>query len=675
MFDSQQSFGGEMILTKEQIGKLEQAHKQRIDMVQSKLLKEIDRRRKVAKDMNDLFEEAGLFSGGSLNAEQLCRSIKIQKTVHNINPIILPKFVGNFNYNRYFKGFKGSVEDFKNEHPELQGPGETGLGYPGVDLKAFSVSLRKLLTSEGNDFALSAEEVLSFDGVGPAIFSGYLYLFDSDRFPLVNNASIGGIEKLISITIGKKKKAAEQGKEKLGITGTTKGRLTTYISWFYFLSEIKEQLEIESFHELDWFIYNIDKTYWQIAPGEKARLWDDLLANSIAAVGYSRMNFDLESKSEEELLKVYKEKHPTFSEHKIKIQFKQLWNFLNLMPGDKIVTNKGKQFLLAIGEVKGTYKFRPEREEYKHTIDVNYLKVSDQEIQIPENLKGKFGRTILPLKKSHFDTMEALFPNGKPTESSEWIFQGNPKYFDIEESLKSLKTLTWGISKHKDKINSGNIVYILQSGPKAGIVAVGRLLSQPKIMAMLDSEKPFIKLPDKFKEEALRATIEIERVFENIIPREALVKHSILSEVSILKSPYGSNFPLAANQAASLKKLLPPSFICPLNQILYGPPGTGKTYQTVNYALSIIEKRPVNQLIEEESSEGRAGLLNRFQEYKDNGQIQFITFHQNYAYEDFIQGLRPVVKGGDGTLAFELNDGVFKLIADRALDNYKRVLK
>ena len=98
----------------------------------------------------------------------------------------------------------------------------------------------------------------------------------------------------------------------------------------------------------------------------------------------------------------------------------------------------------------------------------------------------------------------------------------------------------------------------------------------------------------------------------------------------------------------------PPNFSCPLNQILYGPPGTGKTYQTVNYALSIIEKRPVNELIEEESSEGRAGLLNRFQEYNDNGQIQFITFHQNYAYEDFIQGLRPVVKGGDGTLAFEL---------------------
>ena len=43
-----------------------------------------------------------------------------------------------------------------------------------------------------------------------------------------------------------------------------------------------------------------------------------------------------------------------------------------------------------------------------------------------------------------------------------------------------------------------------------------------------------------------------------------------------------------------------PNLIFPLNQILYGPPGTGKTYQTINYALSIIEQRPVNELIEEE---------------------------------------------------------------------------
>jgi 5-methylcytosine-specific restriction enzyme B len=108
-----------------------------------------------------------------------------------------------------------------------------------------------------------------------------------------------------------------------------------------------------------------------------------------------------------------------------------------------------------------------------------------------------------------------------------------------------------------------------------------------------------------------------------------------------------------------------------LNQILYGPPGTGKTYQTINYALSIIENKSLKKINEEENLNGRSALLKKYKKYIDDDQIKFITFHQNYAYEDFIQGLRPNIKNNDGSLSFELNDGVFKGIADKALDNYK----
>src|SRR5690606_16826405 len=48
--------------------------------------------------------------------------------------------------------------------------------------------------------------------------------------------------------------------------------------------------------------------------------------------------------------------------------------------------------------------------------------------------------------------------------------------------------------------------------------------------------------------------------------------------------------------------------------------------------------------------------------------IEFITFHQNYSYEDFIQGLRPDTEN-DNQLTFERKDGVFKRLADRALRN------
>src|SRR5699024_9009593 len=98
----------------------------------------------------------------------------------------------------------------------------------------------------------------------------------------------------------------------------------------------------------------------------------------------------------------------------------------------------------------------------------------------------------------------------------------------------------------------------------------------------------------------------------------------------------------------------------PLNTIFYGPPGTGKTYSTIRRAAEIIENRKIDSY--EEAIEIYKNKL--------HDQIEMITFHQNYSYEDFIQGLRPDTES-DGQLSFEKKDGIFKVIADQAMKNIK----
>lgn len=105
----------------------------------------------------------------------------------------------------------------------------------------------------------------------------------------------------------------------------------------------------------------------------------------------------------------------------------------------------------------------------------------------------------------------------------------------------------------------------------------------------------------------------------------------------------------------------------PLNQILYGPPGTGKTYQTVNYAVAIIEGKSIDAI----QSENRADVQKRYESYREQEQAEFITFHQSYSYEEFVQGLRPDTHRHVDNLHFRLTDGVFKRIADRAKANYE----
>lgn len=92
-----------------------------------------------------------------------------------------------------------------------------------------------------------------------------------------------------------------------------------------------------------------------------------------------------------------------------------------------------------------------------------------------------------------------------------------------------------------------------------------------------------------------------------------------------------------------------------LNKILYGPPGTGKTYATIDEALKIL----VPVFFEEFKAE-RAELKKRFDELMANKQIRFVTFHQSFSYEDFVEGIRA--NSDEGHLEYEVEDGVFKTI-------------
>ncbi len=98
-----------------------------------------------------------------------------------------------------------------------------------------------------------------------------------------------------------------------------------------------------------------------------------------------------------------------------------------------------------------------------------------------------------------------------------------------------------------------------------------------------------------------------------------------------------------------------------LNQILYGPPGTGKTYNTINKALKIIDGK-----VSKNRSEAKA----RFEELSSSGQIEFVTFHQSYGYEEFVEGIKA--NSVNGEISYDVEDGIFKKLSKLALNkNYK----
>lgn len=131
-----------------------------------------------------------------------------------------------------------------------------------------------------------------------------------------------------------------------------------------------------------------------------------------------------------------------------------------------------------------------------------------------------------------------------------------------------------------------------------------------------------------------------------VISRNAWLETTTDSEASVTdRPPLGDPAPV----------FLPSS----LNRILYGPPGTGKTYATKRIAVDICDGT---------APRTRPEIIQRYNELCEQGRVEFVTFHQSFSYEDFVEGLRPVL--GDDFVAdeaaYECRPGVFRRICTAA---------
>lgn len=144
--------------------------------------------------------------------------------------------------------------------------------------------------------------------------------------------------------------------------------------------------------------------------------------------------------------------------------------------------------------------------------------------------------------------------------------------------------------------------------------------------------------------------------------------------IRVIAHAAGSSLPAAIAEAVGLPPRPEPPTPTPasasstsmddLNVILYGPPGTGKTFATARKAVEIIDGQAPAE---------HGALMRRFSELRDElNQVAFVTFHQSYSYEEFVEGIRPVISepgesDSDNTrIEYECRRGVFRNICSLA---------
>lgn len=95
------------------------------------------------------------------------------------------------------------------------------------------------------------------------------------------------------------------------------------------------------------------------------------------------------------------------------------------------------------------------------------------------------------------------------------------------------------------------------------------------------------------------------------------------------------------------------------NIVLHGAPGTGKTYDIPELAVRLCDPSFMSK------GRSREEIVKRYNQLKDDERLTFTTFHQSLDYEDWIEGLRPVVNE-TSQVTYEIEDGVFKRLCEAA---------
>lgn len=136
-----------------------------------------------------------------------------------------------------------------------------------------------------------------------------------------------------------------------------------------------------------------------------------------------------------------------------------------------------------------------------------------------------------------------------------WIFQCNPDRFDIDGFLKhNVGQLSWLVARYKDDIGIGDTVYLWRSGDDAGIVGEAEVIGPVETRQDDPDALPYWIGGDEGAEPAPRVRMRLKRVANGreVIQRNWLKEDHELRDLSIIKMPTGTNFPVAPHLGTRL---------------------------------------------------------------------------------------------------------------------------
>ena len=417
---------------------------------------------------------------------------------------------------------------------------------------------------------------------------------------------------------------------------------TTVVDLAYFVGR--------SYHpEHVWPEQRMKVQTWIYSPGEGARKWSECVANSKMYLGWDDMG-DLEVyESREDMKARMKELYGDDKDYRN--DSLATWEFTNEMNiGDVVFAKKGRGCIIGRGVVTGDYEYDENRTEYRHVRSVEWNKVG--EWALPETVAMKT-LTNLTSYTDYVKKLNELMENNTESEKvcNYWWLCANPKIWSMtswmvgEEQDYTLYNTAGNkrrIFQHFLDARVGDKVICYEANPTKQITGLAVISKES------DGERICFR-----KVETLAAPVELSEI--KTVPE--------LANMEFLINPNGSFFHLTEKEYVALLNLIREEndSIQPdktfekytkddfLKEVFMD----GKDFDTLQHLIRMKK----NVILQGAPGVGKTFCARRLAQAmmgeKDESRIALIQFHQNYSYEDFVMGYKPV----EGT--FELQKGIF----------------
>ena len=459
----------------------------------------------------------------------------------------------------------------------------------------------------------------------------------------------------------------------------------------FLLKALRHEPAVEGWNteELQRLLYNWrdpreTRRVLKIAPGEKARFWNDCLQGGYICVGWDKVGDLSQFESKGEFRARFEEAYPYNGHlHQARRKGNELWPLTELEPGDLVVANRGIGRVLALGEVvEPGYRWADERPEYRHTVAVKWNTDYQQSVppqrrwatvtvaKVPDTLlktivdvpppvvDAVYGRIATALERKGQLILYGPPGTGKTYQARRfavwWLLKrlgregadaalgDADRLHEAERELSTSQVSSrvwWIVANPKewswDRLSKdGHVTY-----------RYGRLKRNYPLVQPGDLVIGYQSTPDKRIMALARVSRELQSVgddpptieLEPVMQLDRGLNYEELTEDAVL----ARSEPIRLNNQGTLFAL---------------------TKTEAEHALvQLTERHPQIASLKEADLGTTASV----------GPLTRVTFHPSYTYEDFIEGFRPDNRGSGG-LSLELEDGVFKRVCRAAQANPNR---